>query len=178
MAASLASFRSTVRHGFGPRELLKYLDRALSDYTKNTNQNCAFIYAELTPPLPPSFDQGLLRVANAGGISPIIKRVDGSIEWVQVGGLPLGVAGDLEFDYQEQRVPLTKGDMIVLISDGVIEAQNAERQMFGFTQFEQAIATGPTHSPSAMLEHIKNEVATFSAGAEPHDDLTMVIIRV
>jgi sigma-B regulation protein RsbU (phosphoserine phosphatase) len=75
-------------------------------------------------------------------------------------------------------VTLTAEDVVILTSDGVVEAKTASGELFGFERLEQAIASGPATNPQTMLDHLMNEVASFVAGAEPHDDLTIVTFQV
>ena len=58
------------------------------------------------------------------------------------------------------------------------EAMNPAGEMFGFARLEQAAASGPATDAEAMLGHLRAAVATFGAGDEPHDDVTIVIVRV
>jgi sigma-B regulation protein RsbU (phosphoserine phosphatase) len=118
-----------------------------------------------------------MRVANAGCISPIIKRAGGPLEWVEVGGAPLGVGLGSEAGYQEQAIRLNPGDLVILTSDGVVEAKNSQNQIFGFERLEQAVLSGPQASPEAMLDHLQAEIATFVGDEEPHDDLTIVVLQ-
>lgn len=169
MATSLAHFDSSLAYGLPPDELLAHLDRALVRYTQTTHQNCALCYVEI--------DGLTLRVANAGCIPPYIRRVKGGAEFVEVGGLPLGCGLGAEFGYQSIVTQLDPGDLVVLTSDGVVEAQRSGGSLFGFERLEQAIASGPTTSPQAMLDHLKNEVRLFTGDSEPHDDLTIVVLQ-
>ena len=177
MAVSIASFQAIIGQGLAPSALLAHLDPAIALYTSTTGQNCALIYMEITL-LPPGDKGGVMRVANAGCVMPIVRRLNGSVMWIEVFGTPLGMQLSAEVPYQEAEVPLAPGDLIILTSDGVVEANNALGEMFGFDRLEQAVATGPTTSAEAMLEHLKAAVAAFVGKTEPHDDLTMVVVQV
>ncbi len=176
MSVSLASFRSMLDQQLPPKELLAKLDKTLLGYTETTRQNCAFIYTEIT--LPNGTMSGCLQTANAGCIFPLIRRANGKIEWVEVFGLPLGVSLDLDFDYTDTDVELYPDDLIIFTSDGVVEAMNSDREMFGFVAFSQAVAAGPTASAQAMLDHLRREIENFVGEADPHDDLTIVVVKV
>jgi len=177
MAVSLASFHAIVEQRLSPKELLTQLDRTLVPYTSKTHQNCALVYAELT--LVSGQDQGgIMRVANAGCVTPIIRRVNGSVEWVEVGGLPLGVGLSVEFGYQESSLILSKGDIVILISDGIVEANNADGELFGFDRFEKAVAEAPNTSAKVMRDGLQAKVAAFVGETEHNDDLTMVVLQV
>jgi hypothetical protein len=183
MAVSLASFQSVVGQGLKPSELLMQLDKLIAHYTRQTRQNCALICAEITLYAPSSSNERkvkgpTLHVANAGCITPIIKQTDGTVKWIKVGGTPLGVDSDSNFIYEEASLNLSKGDLVILTSDGVAEANNAEGEMFGFERLEQAVVDGPTSSARAMLEHMKVKIATFVGKSEPHDDMTVIVARV
>jgi serine phosphatase RsbU (regulator of sigma subunit) len=169
-AISLAHFDSALTFTLFPHEVLAHLDRSLMRYTKATRQNCALCYVEI--------DGLTLHVANAGGIPPFIRRANGSVERLNVGGLPLGIGLGAQAGYKSTTVTLTAEDVVILTSDGVVEAKTAGGELFGFERLEQTIATGPATNPQAMLDHLMNEVASFVAGAEPHDDLTIVTFQV
>ncbi len=176
MTVSLASLQAVINQPRRPAELLTYLDQAITPYTRTTHQNCALVYMQLTP--APDGQGRILHAANAGCITPIIRRARGGVEWVEVGGLPLGVDLRLEFGYDEVSLALNKGDIVILTSDGVVEANGADNEIFGFDRLEQVVAAGPTDSAAAMLTHLKNEVTAFVGQRDPHDDLTIIVVRV
>jgi PAS domain S-box-containing protein len=177
MAVSLASLQSIIEQGFAPNDLLSYLDRAIMPYTRTTRQNCALVYAEVIPPASAD-GQGTLRVANAGCVTPLIRRADGSVEWADVGGLPLGIALGPRAGYEMISLPVAQGDIVILSSDGVIEAMNPAGELFGFTGLEAAARQGPGASAEAMLSHLRAAVTAFTQGAEAHDDLTLVVAQI
>jgi len=170
MAITLTSFHSTIGQELPPGDLLAALDKTLLPYTEATQQNCALVYTEI--------DRDVLRVANAGCITPIVKQSNGSVRWVEAGGMPLGVGLGTEFGYQEVALNVSKGDVIVLTSDGVVEATNAADEMFSFERLEQVVATGSTTSAQAMLDHLCAEIDSFVGDTEPHDDVTIIVVRI
>ncbi len=191
----MASFRAVVERGFAPATFLTRLDEIITGYTTTIRQNCALVYAEIT--IPQSFLQpakpvlnlndqpaavsrtaqvnhsGTLRVANAGCIIPIVKRIDGAVEWVDVGGWPLGVGLGGETGYQELALTLSKEDLVILTSEGVVKAKNRAGDMLGFDYLMQTISAGPVTSAETLLEHIKGEMFAFTGEAEMHDDMTV-----
>lgn len=171
MATSLSHFDSAFTRGLSPGELLAKLDQALVRYTKTTHQNCALCYIEIAGKT--------LHVANAGGIPPYIRRADGRVEELEIGGMPLGVGLGADSGYQAITVSLDPGDMIILTSDGVAEAMSpATKDIFGFERLKEAVASGPGSGAQAMIEHLEGTVANFIADSEPHDDLTVVVLQV
>jgi len=170
MATSLAHFDSTFALAISPSDLLVQLDRALTQYTEATHQNCALCYVEI--------DDQTLYVANAGCIPPYIRRASGGVEELEVGGLPLGLGIGTQIGYPALEVKLFPHDLVVLTSDGVAEANITPNNLFGFERLKQAIAAGPATSAQAMLDHLQAEVMAFIGNADLHDDLTIVVMQV
>jgi PAS domain S-box-containing protein len=181
MAVSYASLEATIDRALRPAELLAYLDQAIAPHTQKIRQNFALCYVDITAPTL-SLGEGvkgrIMRVANAGCIGPLIRRVNGEVQWVEAGGMPLGSGFGSILEYSEETLTLTPGDMVILSSDGVVEAMTSEGEIFGFDRLEQAVTRGPTHNATAMLTHLREQVAAFVAGAEAHDDITIVVMRV
>ena len=84
----------------------------------------------------------------------------------------------LQFPYESQSIQLAPNDIVILTTDGLVEATNTMNKMYGFERFEAAIAAGPTDSAQAMLDYLLADWGSFVGQAEPHDDLTIVVIRV
>jgi sigma-B regulation protein RsbU (phosphoserine phosphatase) len=175
MATSLSQFDASLMLKLTPTERLAYLDEALMPYTKSRRQNCALCYVEL---VGINTVRPVLKTINAGCIPPYLKHADGSVEWAAIGGFALGQGLGAQMGYQETSHLLAKGDMIILTSDGLVEATNGSAEMFGFERLEQAILAGPTSSARAMLDHLKAEIAAYVGQAEPHDDITIVVVQV
>ncbi len=170
MATSLSLFTSTLSHTYTPEERLALLDIDLLPYTKSQHQNCALCYVEL-------YDS-LLHIVNAGGIPPYIRRQGGDIEWPNVCGFALGQGIGAQLGYQETCVTLQPGEMVILTSDGLVEATNGDGEMFSFERLEEVIAQGPSSNAQAMLDHLLRELTAFANGSSPHDDVTIVVFQM
>lgn len=169
MAAGLSLFSSNLSQNLSPGKRMAQLDGALAPYTRARTQNCALCYVEL--------DAGVLCVVNAGCIPPFIRRAQGSVEWPDVCGFALGHGLGAEYGYQEKKLLLPPGDLVVLTSDGFVEARNESGELFGFDRLEAVIASGPTESAQALLSHLLTELAGFVGEITPHDDVTVVVFR-
>lgn len=196
MATSLSQFDASLTLGLTPAERLAHLDKVISPYTKPRRQNCAMCYVELevgsrevassevstitkdVSPIRSAIPYFLLHIVNAGCIPPYIKRTDGSVKHPEVGGFALGQGLGFMAGYQQHTIELFSGDLIILTSDGVVEATDKSGTLLGFEQLEQIVRDGPVTSAEDMLEHLKRAVFAFTEGAEQHDDMTMVVIRV
>jgi sigma-B regulation protein RsbU (phosphoserine phosphatase) len=96
---------------------------------------------------------------------------------VDVGGLPLGTPLSGLLPYAEVELDLAAGDLLILSSDGIVEAKNDAGEMYGFERFLKAIALGPQNSAQQMLAYLFDEVAAFVGEAEMHDDMAIVVAR-
>jgi len=177
MSVSLASLEAVINQGHPPAQLLTYLDPVIRRYTKTTRQNCALCYTRIET-TPNHKGQKLISVANAGCVLPLVRYAAGQTEWVDAIGLPLGTPLGAEFNYPELHLNLSENDLLILTSDGVIEANNPAGHFFGFDRLKQAVATGPVTSAQAMLTHLQSQLAAFTQEAEQHDDITIVVIRL
>lgn len=124
-------------------------------------------------------DAHALLLGNAGGLSPILRR-DGECRYLQPAGmtLPLGIEDGLA--YQQCRLDLCPGDLIVAYTDGVVEATNANGEMFSFERLEQLIAEYDADSGDAdgLIKHILARLQEYSGGGAQADDITIVAIQV
>ena len=170
MAATLSALTHNLSQPLHPHERLPLLDQAILPYTRPRRQNCALCYVEFNL-------HNRLDIINAGGIPPYIRRANGTIESLDLGGFALGQGLGVKSEYQTMTLPLAPNDLVILISDGVVEAKNPTGQLFGFDRLTTAIAHAPTTNAKAMLDHLLAEVVNFVDNADPHDDLTIVVFK-
>jgi len=114
-------------------------------------------------------------VANAGLVAPLLWR-EGMVEYIESFGLPLGATHTAS--YTQQKVELRQGDCLLLVSDGVVEAMNGARELWGFEHLELAFRSAGGDDPAALIEAILAQVRAFTGDAPPHDDMTLVAIQV
>jgi phosphoserine phosphatase RsbU/P len=112
---------------------------------------------------------------NAGHNNPILRRTNGLIERLDVGGLPLGIQS--ETIYQSASVTLSPGDWLVIFTDGLIEAENVRQEEYGETRLLNALAAGASTAPAEMLNRLMAEVDLFVGSAPQHDDVTCLLIK-
>ena len=113
---------------------------------------------------------------NAGHLPLIrIKGEDAAVELLEGGrGIPLGIAQN--YSFEQETVRLSKGDAIVLISDGVIEAKNKSGQEYTLEKVVEVLAN-QKQSAREILDMLLQDVRHFTRGAVQHDDLTIVVIK-
>ena len=119
-----------------------------------------------------------LTFTNAGLIEPLLKSGD-SVEYIESVGSkhPLGLVEDVI--YEEKKIQLKSGDTLIFISDGVPEAQNHARELYGDERIKILLQKIDTSILSALeiKEKIIENVRRFSGTASQHDDMTVVVVK-
>jgi sigma-B regulation protein RsbU (phosphoserine phosphatase) len=127
-------------------------------------------YAILQP------DSGEITYVNAGHMPPLLLRMaKGTVDELWTGGMALGVLPDIEFESRKTRLDV--GDTLVLYTDGVTEASNAEQQMFGKERLIQVACAHHTESAKELAKTIDEAVAAFVGDAPQFDDFTLVVAK-
>jgi len=117
-----------------------------------------------------------LRYLNAGHNPPILIRSSGEIQRLGIGGMVLGLFE--ENRYEEGRVALDPGDLLVIFSDGIVEAVNRQEEQFGDTTLVEVIKRNNNLPPGELLSSIVKEVDRFAGPVPPADDMTLIVARV
>jgi sigma-B regulation protein RsbU (phosphoserine phosphatase) len=117
-----------------------------------------------------------LTYANAGHLPPLLFRAkESTYGKLEVTGIALGVATGME--YQVQKISLSPGDILVLCTDGVTDAEGAGGERFGLERLSSAVASSAHLSSQEILDRIVREVLAFSAQREQFDDITAMVIK-
>jgi serine phosphatase RsbU (regulator of sigma subunit) len=168
MALTSSAVESQGRQIEHPAQVLTALNNLLAPRLRANHMNAALLFVVIDP------RQQVLRIANAGMIAPMIVSAAGST-FVEVGGFPLGsFAGAV---YQEQVVPFEAGDLLLLISDGVVEAHDHDDRLFGFEGLEASIVEAPPADVRDLVETVLARVQGHMGDREQHDDITIVAVR-
>lgn len=118
-----------------------------------------------------------LTFSNAGGPYPLLVR-NGVVQELHVEGMPLGMFPGIEYD--ETSMDLSPGDVVLFASDGILESQNADLEEFGSERLQTVLSEiAPDHTASEISERILAATDQHTgAGVPPHDDRTLVVLRV
>lgn len=117
---------------------------------------------------------GALRFANAGHNLPFLRSGDAAAE-LRAVGLPLGLMPGMAYD--ETDATLRPGDVLLLHSDGVAEAHDPDRSMFGIPRLG-TVVTGPSDGRGGIIARVLDELDRFTGpGWEQEDDITLLAIR-
>jgi serine phosphatase RsbU (regulator of sigma subunit)/anti-sigma regulatory factor (Ser/Thr protein kinase) len=152
-----------------PERVMRSLNQALLDAAAvEDDRFCTVIFGLLAVD-----DAAVLHLASGGHPPAFVRRASGQVEQVHVGGGLLGVF--VEPDVSTTRIKLGPGDILMLLTDGVIEARDRGEQ-FGLEGVERVLATTlpSAHAAAAALEQA---VVAHAAGAL-NDDMAAVVVRV
>jgi serine phosphatase RsbU (regulator of sigma subunit) len=115
-----------------------------------------------------------LRYVNAGHNQQYVLRSDGRLEEMSSSGLPVGLLAG--HGYAEARVELHAGDLLFFYTDGCVEAENEQGEMFGAERLEKLLRESA--GSEDLLARVETAVKAFRGSAEPFDDATMMVVKV
>jgi sigma-B regulation protein RsbU (phosphoserine phosphatase) len=118
---------------------------------------------------------GKMAYANAGHNPPFLVRAGGEITNLEVSGVPLGIMPNANYGVFEQS--LAPGDMVVLYSDGITEADSAGSGMFGEDRLAEILTQNRTSRSSEIVDAILLAVDTFREETPISDDMTIVVLK-
>lgn len=166
------AFASEAQRGGTPGETLTRLNKPVFTHTKR-GHFVAFLLAQL------NVQARELVFANAGQTKPLL-RSSGGVRWLDSVGLhfPLGMTEGCT--YQDATIQLQPGDVLILPTDGVTEAMNAQRELYGSDRLQSLLGQMNITSLSAhqIVEAAVADVRAFADGSPQHDDITIVVVKV
>ena len=121
--------------------------------------------------------QHQLELTNAGHPYPYLyKAASGQVEPLEISAYPLGVKRNTP--YQTLTVRLQPGDALVFYTDGIVEAQNLDGDLYGYQRLEETIAAYGERSALELKDAILESAKSFAGGQPFEDDITLVVLRV
>lgn len=149
-------------------EMITSVNQYLAENTPSNRFVTLFI-AELDPAT------GKLRYINAGHNPPLIGRSTGMIEQLSSGGFPLGILPSAEFEVGETH--LGNGEVLIVYSDGVSEANNLQEEEFGLDRLTEVVRRNLTSSAAGIRDRVESALSSFTQTAPANDDITLVIVK-
>ena len=175
MASLQSSFRSHVTHqnlagnsGGGVSEAVSTLNHQLYRHT-SPSKFATLVLARVDA------QELSLTYCNAGHNPPLLVSGD-SVTRLSTGGIVAGIFANPE--YEEERIPLQKGDVVTFYTDGVVEAENPQGDQFGEEQLEDLVKTNAFLTADDIRALILDEVSDWIEGREQRDDITVVTLKV
>ena len=169
MASVRASLRAYAQDVYDIDEIVARVNVALTRDTLD-NEFATLFYGVLDP------QTRRLTYCNAGHEAPLLLR-DGKFQSLDTGGMIVGI--DSEQRYEKGIVHLKKGDMLLIYTDGLCDAQNFQKERFGRSRIREAmVAASKLSSAHDAMSHVLWEMRRFAGLNERIDDTTLVMVRV
>ncbi len=160
--------RSVASQHLSPSEMLRTLNDALQE-RKLDSQYVTMLFGVWN-------DENLtMQIANGGSVQPLFCRGE-EVETIKAEGFPLGMFPNATWD--EFSIATQPGDSVLFFSDGIVDAQNADGDMFGNDRLIAVVRKHQHKSASKLAEAILTEVGRFQGKLDRFDDETVVVLRV
>jgi len=169
MAALQASLRTLAT---GPGSLLEVtglLNRYLCSQNPEGRRFTTAFLAEIDP------SSGDFVYINAGHNWPVLQRASGVVERLETGGLPLGIRPNAVYKSGVGR--LVAGDLLVIFTDGLVEAENDRQEEYGEARMLAVIGGLGEGSAGEALGRLTASVNSFVGATRQHDDITCLLLR-
>ena len=169
MMVSRVLIKSSLQNGRSPSETLESVNNQLCE----SNEADFFVTVWLAV-FEISTGKGV--AANAGHEHPVLRRAGGSYELqIYRHSLPVGAMKGIPF--KQHSFQLYPGDSFFVYTDGVAEATNGKKELYGAERMLQALNRDPDAEPDQVLANVTQDIDSFVAGAEQFDDITMLCFR-
>jgi serine phosphatase RsbU (regulator of sigma subunit)/anti-sigma regulatory factor (Ser/Thr protein kinase) len=167
MATTRSVLRAIAQRLVAPGQVLERVNEVIyPDIPPKMFITC--LYALLDP------GSGKLKYANAGHDLPYHRHHKGDVTELRATGMPLGLMPGMKYEEKETR--MAAGETILFHSDGIVEAHNPKREMYGFPRLMKLV--GESEGGMALKEVILDDLAAFTGPDwEQEDDITMVILQ-
>jgi sigma-B regulation protein RsbU (phosphoserine phosphatase) len=170
MASLRSILRSEAKSGMTASEILKNSNNLLSEDTRGNDVYATVFFAVY------SERDNSLNFSNAGHPPPLLwKAASRDFCELHKGGMALGLFEDEE--YENQTVILQAGDVLVIYTDGITEAKNANGVFYGEARLKDVIKDNARQSSQGLMEALLASLEQFQAGMHRRDDMTVLILK-
>ncbi|RNC68382.1 MAG: PAS domain S-box protein [Desulfuromonadales bacterium] len=171
MTEARSVIRTQARSGGSLAEIVGSLNELLYDDLTRAELFITLFYASYRP------ISRTLTYASAGHNPPLLFReAERHCQELDAEGLILGVRPHVSFE--EREVRLEPGDLLLLYTDGITESDNGSGELFGAGRLCAILAARHGDEPEAVIDAVLAEVATFTGGRPPADDICMVVVKI
>jgi phosphoserine phosphatase RsbU/P len=169
MATLQASLRTIAGEGASLADLVLRLNRYACAHSLDGRRFTTAVLAEYEPATR------RLSYVNAGHNAPILRRANGDMEKLDIGGVPLGIVSAAA--YETSTKDLNAGDALIFFTDGVVEAFDENGAEFGDARWLGAIRGLPEVTAQESLQFLMTRVDAFVGVTRQSDDITCMIFR-
>ncbi len=160
--------RSAAQQQPAPAEMLATLNDAIQE-RKLESQYVTMLFAVWDD------ESRTLTVSNSGAVQPVVCHA-GASELVRAEGFPLGMFPDVTYD--ELTVHTEPGDVVIFVSDGILDAENAQDEMYGQERLSDLLCGERDHSAQEIADAILADVSRFMGDQDRFDDETIIVMKV
>jgi sigma-B regulation protein RsbU (phosphoserine phosphatase) len=168
MANLQATLRGQSSSDCSPRDCLSRSNTLLFRST-SSDKFVTLIYGLLDP------ENNKFKYSNAGHDNPFLIQKNKRIKRLKKGGIVLGIMPECVFE--DETVAIQPGDILVLYSDGVIDAQNIKKERFGEERLTDLLQNNRSKSAQDIIDAVVDAVNIFSHNLQQSDDITMVVVK-
>ncbi|MDP0494508.1 MAG: SpoIIE family protein phosphatase [Fusobacterium sp. JB021] len=165
------------------RSILKTLEIQHINPSENMGKLNRIIYPDITEDMfitmmhtNFNYKTKILTYSNAGHTPLMVyKAKKDRVELVTVKGVAIGFLS--EYKYRQGELKLDKGDIVVYYTDGITEAENPNKELFGFERLKEVVYNNKENDVDIIKKNILNEIDIFCKGYQQVDDITFVVIK-
>jgi serine phosphatase RsbU (regulator of sigma subunit) len=169
MALARSLIHAEAKRSSSPRRVLLSVHRLLLEMTQ-ADMFLSTFYGVLDPA------QGTLRYARAGHDRPLLYSPStGQCQFLAADGMLLGCFDEVRLD--EAGVNLHPGDLLVLYSDGITDANSPSGEFFGVERLRETVCAAGGLSARDLCDGIYQQVKDFQAGATQYDDIALLVVK-
>jgi serine phosphatase RsbU (regulator of sigma subunit) len=168
MAGFRMSLLAEIRNEFTMRAVMRKVNSLLHESIER-DKFVTMFYGVL------DFKYRVLSFSNAGHNPPLLLRADGGVEHLLEGGVALGMLPDAR--YEERPLAIQPGDVLLLYTDGVSEAESPAGEQFGPRRLEECLKRLRDGSANEILKGVVDAVTAWAAERGVSDDLTLVVVK-
>lgn len=169
MAVTRTLFRMSATMTDSPSQIVTTINETIA----KDNDQCMFVTMFVGVL---DLNAGVLRFCNAGHNPAVLIDSQGTRFMSEVENIPIGVMDG--FEYAEETVLLRNDQMLLIYTDGLTEAENTRKELFGDERLMQLMSTNTCGGPKEAIERLKKAVSEFAEGVYQSDDLTMLALRL
>lgn len=116
-----------------------------------------------------------LRFCNAGHDPPFLLVRGTEVKRLRTGGIVLGILN--EFPFQDEVIPISPGDFMVIYSDGIPEAMNSSKEQFGEENLQKILLERRSESAAGIIDAVVSAVRQHAGAWPQSDDMTMIVVK-